>query len=219
VPQRAPANFSTRAVSILLLPHTSCISLSTILWNVNFIMCTWSLSYPRCHVSNGIDFEWTLITSLDVGLSRAYFIWRTHTWHYFIGLSKIKTVDSAQPRNRSDPFPRERWGLGTRLLLRWWFWSTTTHWGIQRVNDVETRITGFCSHLPMGEHLIGSLCNTLNINFCGFWLVVLLQGQNVFLQARYPHCLHLFHVRLKTRNSICVPTNAMLFVTIIGYMP
>jgi len=23
------------------------------------------------------------------------------TWHYFIGLSKIKTVDSAQPRNRS----------------------------------------------------------------------------------------------------------------------
>ena len=45
-PQRASANFSTRAVSILLFPHTSCISLSTILWNVNFIMCTWSLSYP-----------------------------------------------------------------------------------------------------------------------------------------------------------------------------
>jgi len=38
------------------------------------------------------------------------------TWHYFIGLSKIKTVDSAQPRNHSivtRPFsPRERVGSG-----------------------------------------------------------------------------------------------------------
>ena len=42
---------STTAVSILLLPHTSCISLSTILWNVNFITCAWSLSYPPWYVS------------------------------------------------------------------------------------------------------------------------------------------------------------------------
>ena len=39
-PQHALANFSTRAVSILLLLQTSCISLCTILWNVNFITCT-----------------------------------------------------------------------------------------------------------------------------------------------------------------------------------
>jgi len=39
-PQRALANFSTRAVSIPLLLHTSCISLCTILCNVNLIMCT-----------------------------------------------------------------------------------------------------------------------------------------------------------------------------------
>jgi len=45
-PQCALANFSTRAVSSLLHLHTSCLSLCTILWNVNFIRCTWSLSYP-----------------------------------------------------------------------------------------------------------------------------------------------------------------------------
>ena len=36
-------------------------------------------------------------------------------WHYFIGLSKIKTVDSAQPRNRQTPFLVKGRGLGTRL--------------------------------------------------------------------------------------------------------
>ena len=39
-PQHTMANFSTRAVSILLLLHTSCISRCTILCNVNLIKCT-----------------------------------------------------------------------------------------------------------------------------------------------------------------------------------
>jgi len=39
--------------SSLLLPHTSCIFLCTILWNVNFITCAWSLSpTPLVH---GLD--------------------------------------------------------------------------------------------------------------------------------------------------------------------
>jgi len=39
------------------------------------------------------------------------------TWHYFIGLSKNKTADSAQPRNGSivtRSFPHERVGSGQR---------------------------------------------------------------------------------------------------------
>ena len=72
----------------------------------------WVISW-LCWVSS-IDLNELCVLG-DVGpISLAY----THacmTWHYFIGLSKIKTVDSAQPRNRSDRFPHERWGLGTSL--------------------------------------------------------------------------------------------------------
>jgi len=41
------------------------------------------------------------------------------TWHNFNGLSKIKTVDSAQPKNYSivrDPFPCERVGSGNKTM-------------------------------------------------------------------------------------------------------
>ena len=60
---------------------------------------------------------WTTINYMFV----LFRVWvYTHTWmmwHYFIGLSKIKTVDSAQPRNHSivTLFLMRRWGLGTRL--------------------------------------------------------------------------------------------------------
>jgi len=51
-----------------------------------------------CWLSS-IDFEPTLITCLH-DVRSAYFIGLC-TWHYsyFIGLSKIETADSAQPRN------------------------------------------------------------------------------------------------------------------------
>ena len=85
---------------------------------------------------------WWLLSDFLVVPTQQYWFWTTvdymlawcrpislvyaHTWmmwHYFIGLSKIKTVDSAQPRNRSivtDPFPCESCGLGTRLHgARW----------------------------------------------------------------------------------------------------
>jgi len=55
---------------------------------------------------------------LDVGPISLAYAHSWMTWHYFIGLSRIKTVDSAQPRNHSvvtRPFAHERWGLGTRL--------------------------------------------------------------------------------------------------------
>ena len=64
-PQHAPANFSTRAVSSLLLPHTSCISQCTILWNVNFIMCAWSLSYPSEEEPERMETEWNVILHTD----------------------------------------------------------------------------------------------------------------------------------------------------------
>ena len=60
----------------------------------------WAISW-LCRLSS-IDFERTLSTCLHdvrpISLVHAH-AWMT--WHYFIGLSKIKTVDSAQPRNRS----------------------------------------------------------------------------------------------------------------------
>ena len=39
-------NFSARAVTILLLLHTSCILCTTLMWNVNFIMCAWTYTLP-----------------------------------------------------------------------------------------------------------------------------------------------------------------------------
>jgi len=54
-----------------------------------------------CRVSS-IDVEQSLITCLH--RCRTYCNYLVHTWmtwHYFIGLSKIKTVDSAQPKNYS----------------------------------------------------------------------------------------------------------------------
>ena len=54
-----------------------------------------------CRLSS-IDFEQTLITCLhDVRPISLVHADAWMTWHYFIGLSNIKTVDSAQPRNRS----------------------------------------------------------------------------------------------------------------------
>jgi len=38
-------------------------------------------------------------------------------WDYFIGSSKIKTVDSAQRKNHQSLFLVRGWGLGTRLAL------------------------------------------------------------------------------------------------------
>ena len=60
----------------------------------------------------------TLNTDYMLAWCKAYFIALcTHsvTWRYFIGLSKIKTVDSAQPRNRSivtRPFSSWDWEGG-----------------------------------------------------------------------------------------------------------
>jgi len=42
----------------------------------------------------------------DVGLISCSYVHTWMLWHYFIGLSKIKSVDSAQPRNCSIPSPR-----------------------------------------------------------------------------------------------------------------
>jgi len=80
----------------------------------------WVISWLRW--VSGSDFKQALITCLhDVGpISLAY----THTWmtwHFFIGLSKIKTVDSAQPRNHSISHQTlllvRRWGFRCRLWL------------------------------------------------------------------------------------------------------
>ena len=74
-PQRTPANFSTGAVTSLLPPHTSCISLCTILWNVNFITCARSLSYPPWGgaIKNG---NWMKCTFAHVQTMRGEWTWR-----------------------------------------------------------------------------------------------------------------------------------------------
>ena len=60
----------------------------------------WAISW-LCRLSS-IDFEGTLITCLhDARPISLVYVHTWMTWHYFIGLSKIKTVDPAQPRNHS----------------------------------------------------------------------------------------------------------------------
>jgi len=73
------------------------------------------------------------------------------TWHYFIGLFRIKTVDSAQPRNRSIVTrPFSSWeggvwgrdyqilgggnGLGTRLQCM----HSLVPWSIQAAFNMQT---------------------------------------------------------------------------------
>jgi len=75
-----------------------------------------------CHLSN-IDFEQTMIRCLhDVRPISLVYVHAWMMWHYFIGLSKIKTVDSAQPRNRSIVSrPFSSWEGGV------WEWDYITH--------------------------------------------------------------------------------------------
>jgi len=54
----------------LVLLHTSCISLYTILWNVNYTTCTWTLSDPPGYIyvhsnNNSIDGMMTLHANQD----------------------------------------------------------------------------------------------------------------------------------------------------------
>jgi len=73
----------------------------------------WAISW-LCWLSS-IDFESTLITCLhDVRPISLVYAHAWMTWHYFIGLSRIKTVDSAQQRNRSIVIrPFSSWEVGS----------------------------------------------------------------------------------------------------------
>jgi len=89
-----------------------------------------------CQLSN-IDFEQKLITCLyDIRLVSLVYA-HAWIWHYFIGLSKIKTVDSAQPRNRSIATrPFSLWEGGVRVRdCDEWFQNHETGNNIYTVND------------------------------------------------------------------------------------
>ena len=95
---------SQQQVNIYSLPRPRPLTRKMVWW-------PWAISW-LCRLSN-IDFEQKLIRWLHderpVSLVYAH-AWMM--WHCFIGLSKIKTVDSARPRNRSIVtrpfFPCER---------------------------------------------------------------------------------------------------------------
>ena len=58
----------------------------------------WAISW--LYQVSSIDFERTLFTCLhDIGPISLVYVHTWMTYHYFIGLSNFKTVDSAQPRN------------------------------------------------------------------------------------------------------------------------
>ena len=63
---------------------------------------------------SSIDLEWTLITYLDdIGPISLTYVHAWKTRHYSIGLSKIKAIDSAQPKNCSNHQTLSLWEVGS----------------------------------------------------------------------------------------------------------
>jgi len=71
-------------------------------------------------LSQRIDFQQPSTCLLVIGPVSLVHATAWMTWHYFIGLSKIKIVDSAQPRNCSGvTWPFSLWESGSEHKTSW----------------------------------------------------------------------------------------------------